>query len=154
MSNEFPSVEVFKQVDTAPGGKKLFIVVSSDRGLCGGIHSSVTKTARKLITEGNEDAKVVVLGDKSRSQLTRLAADNLLLTFNQIGKDIPSFADACVIADFITKSDAEFDTVCCFMDIFVPNVTIFTGMRRVQQIRFRYQLPSCRYGSGESECPV
>lgn len=107
--------EVFKNAEAPSGGKKLFVVVSSDRGLCGGIHSSVTKQTSRLITEGNEDARVVVLGDKSKSQLIRLAPNNLLLTFNQIGKDVPTFADASVIADYITKSGAEFDSVCAFV---------------------------------------
>jgi F-type H+-transporting ATPase subunit gamma len=87
-------------------------VVSSDRGLCGGIHSSVTKSARKLLAEeANQDARLVVLGDKSKSQLQRLVPDSLVLTFNQIGKDVPTFADAAVIADYITKSGVEYDSV-------------------------------------------
>ncbi|KAF9515973.1 hypothetical protein BS47DRAFT_1371840 [Hydnum rufescens UP504] len=105
------------------GGKKLFVVVSSDRGLCGGIHSSVTKQARRLIADGNQDARVVVLGDKSKSQLVRLAPDNLLLTFNQIGKDVPTFADAAVIADYITKSGAEFDSINIVYNRFVSAIS-------------------------------
>jgi hypothetical protein len=79
-----------------------------------------------LIADGNQDARVVVLGDKSKSQLVRLAPDNLLLTFNQIGKDVPTFADAAVIADYITKSGAEFDSVRAFVVLsattFLPSV--------------------------------
>lgn len=105
------TVEIFKNAEAPAGGKKLFVVVSSDRGLCGGIHSSVTKATRRYLKDGAEDARVVVLGDKSKAQMSRLAPDNLLLTFNQVGKDVPTFADAAVIADFITTSGAEFDSV-------------------------------------------
>jgi len=114
--------EVFKNAEAPSGGKKLFIVVSSDRGLCGGIHSSVTKQTRRLLIDGNEDARIVVLGDKSKAQLMRLSPDNLLLTFNQIGKDVPTFADASVIADYITKSGTEFDSVSIVYNKFVSAI--------------------------------
>lgn len=86
-------------------------MVSSDRGLCGGIHSSVTKYTRRLVKDGNTESPIVVLGDKSKAQLARAHPENLVITFNQIGKDIPSFADAAVIADYITKTGAEYDSV-------------------------------------------
>ncbi len=43
------SEELFKQAEVeAPkdSERELFVVVSSDRGLCGGIHSSVSKKTR------------------------------------------------------------------------------------------------------------
>ena len=113
------SAEVFKSTESPKDGKKLIVVVSSDRGLCGGIHSSVTKYTRRLIKEGNPESPLVVLGDKSKAQLSRAHPDNFVISFNQLGKSVPSFADAAVIADFITTSGAEFDSVspscltCC-----------------------------------------
>ena len=63
------------------------MAVSSDRGLCGGVHSAISKAIkRKLKTEGDKDAALVVLGDKARTQLAREAGDNIRLSFNQIGK--------------------------------------------------------------------
>ena len=68
------SEELFKQSEVeAPkeGGRDLFVVVSSDRGLCGGIHSSVSKKTRaavaKLTKAGGEEPSVVVLGDKAKA---------------------------------------------------------------------------------------
>merc|ERR1711939_567202 len=76
------NVTVFKEseieADAASGKKTLWIVISSDRGLCGGIHSSVSKRAKKeLQNEANgedlssvpNDIPVVVLGDKPKQQL-------------------------------------------------------------------------------------
>ncbi|KAF8329083.1 ATP synthase F1 gamma [Cantharellus anzutake] len=125
------SNEVFKNVDAPGGDRKLFVVISSDRGLCGGIHSSVTKATRRLLDEGNEDARIVVLGDKSKSQLTRLLPNNLLLTFNQVGKDVPTFADACVVANFITKSNAEFDSVHIVYNEFVSAISYQAAAMKV-----------------------
>lgn len=48
------SEELFKQAEVeAPkdSERELFVVVSSDRGLCGGIHSSVSKKTRAAVAE-------------------------------------------------------------------------------------------------------
>jgi len=103
--------------------KKLYIVVSSDRGLCGGIHSSVSKATRREVAKDTEAAKIVVLGDKSKAQLIRQLPNQLALTFNQIGKDIPTFADAATIADQIVKGGIEYDSVILVYNKFVSAIS-------------------------------
>lgn len=58
-----------------------------------------------------EGPKVVVLGEKSKAQLGRALPNNLALSFNQIGLDVPTFAEASAIADTIVKSGIKFDKV-------------------------------------------
>jgi F-type H+-transporting ATPase subunit gamma len=101
---------LFGHADTKPteGGDNLVITVSSDRGLCGGIHSSVSKASRKLIEE-NPNSQLVVLGDKAKAQLSRIVRDNIKISFNQIGKAVPTYAEACAISDTILKEGIEFD---------------------------------------------
>ncbi|EJU01478.1 ATP synthase gamma chain [Dacryopinax primogenitus] len=111
-----------EKTETEGKKKKLFIVISSDRGLCGGIHSSVSKATRREI-ENDEDSTVVVLGDKSKAQLSRQLPGKIALTFNQIGKDIPTFADAAVIADQIVKSGIEYDSVSLVYNKFVSAIS-------------------------------
>lgn len=99
---------------SVPVEKILYIVVSSDRGLCGGIHSSVAKTARRDIQGGEgvgKQVSVVCLGDKPKQQLVRTIATDLSLTFNQIGRNVPTFADALAIADQIETAGLEYDKV-------------------------------------------
>lgn len=90
--------------------KTLYVVVSSDKGLCGGIHSSVSKRAKAELGE-NSEAQLVVVGDKPKAQLGRVVPKNIVLSFNQIGKQVPTFADACVIADLIEEKKLDFDKV-------------------------------------------
>ncbi|KZT54976.1 putative ATP3-F1F0-ATPase complex, F1 gamma subunit [Calocera cornea HHB12733] len=103
--------------------KKLFIVVSSDRGLCGGIHSSVSKATRREVAKDPADSKIIVLGDKSKAQLQRQLPGEIALTFNQIGKDIPTFADGAVIADQIVKSGIEYDSVHLIYNKFMSAIS-------------------------------
>lgn len=114
--------EVFKNAEAqdSEGGTKLFIVCSSDKGLCGGIHSSVSKRTKAEMgkisgaaasPESTEGPSIIVLGDKAKAQLSRSLGKNIAVSFNQVGKDVPTFADASAIADKIVASGVKFDSV-------------------------------------------
>merc|ERR1719312_519556 len=66
-----------EETEAAPeGGKTLYVALTSDRGLCGGVHSSICKTIRnELLTKpegGLDNVGIICVGDKSRAQLSRL----------------------------------------------------------------------------------
>jgi F-type H+-transporting ATPase subunit gamma len=95
--------------------KILYVVVSSDRGLCGGIHSSVAKATRVDIEDGEgtgKEVNIVCLGEKPKQQLVRgTIIKDLALAFNQIGRNVPTFADALAIADKIESANLPYDKV-------------------------------------------
>ncbi|KAG1414504.1 hypothetical protein G6F58_006923 [Rhizopus delemar] len=97
------------ETKSADDAKSLYIAASSDRGLCGGIHSSVSKATRRALAESPESA-LVVLGDKPKAQLSRVLRKNIAITFNQIGKNIPTFEEASSIVDVINAQGVEYDT--------------------------------------------
>ncbi|CAG8542027.1 3172_t:CDS:2 [Paraglomus brasilianum] len=103
-------IALFSHADTKPAddARTIVITVSSDRGLCGGIHSSVSKASRQIL-EDKSDAEAIVLGDKAKAQLSRTHRENIKLSFNQIGKSVPTYAEASAIADTILKEKVEFD---------------------------------------------
>lgn len=128
--------------------RRLFIVVSSDKGLCGGIHSSVSKATRRAISNATDspfataegsssvtiesDSPVMVIGDKSKMQLIRALPQNLVLTFNQIGRDIPTFADAAGVADLIIKSGVKYDSVVLVYNKFVSALSYEAAIMEVK----------------------
>lgn len=105
---------VFEHAETKPveaeGKKSLIVVASSDKGLCGGIHSGLTKRVRKLLAE-KPDSDIVVLGEKCKAQLGRSSGKNIVLSFAGIGKDVPTFADAQAIADQISLLPTDYSDV-------------------------------------------
>lgn len=121
--------EVFRQAETAApqtAAKTLYITVSSDKGLCGGIHSSLTKATKRLSAEEEEQNAsfgLVVIGDKSKGALGRAMADKMVLSFNQIGKDVPTFTEAQTVADQIFANDIEFDRVEIVYNKFVSMIS-------------------------------
>ncbi|KAI9028687.1 ATPase, F1 complex, gamma subunit domain-containing protein [Hyaloraphidium curvatum] len=88
-------------------GKTLYIVVSSDKGLCSGIHSSLSKFTRRTVAA---DSGIVVLGDKARTQLGRGATRaQMKMSFSAPAKASPTYYEACLIADMILKNSEGFD---------------------------------------------
>lgn len=69
-----------------------------------------------------EDSPIVVIGDKSKAQLLRSVPKNFILTMNQIGKDIPTFADASAVADLIVKSGVKYDSVALVYNRYISAV--------------------------------
>lgn len=107
----FEEAETAKALSQSEGEKKeLLVVCSSDKGLCGGIHSGMSRAVRRMLND-KPDLELVVLGEKCKAQLSRQAAKNIQLSFANIGKDIPTFADAQAIADQVVMLPTKYDSI-------------------------------------------
>lgn len=102
--------------------KKLLIVMSSDKGLCGSIHSQLARAARSRLNEA-PDTDIVAIGDKTKAQLSRTHAKNLILSVSQIGKEAPTFDEAAVIADQIQQIGNKYDSVELLYNKFVSGIS-------------------------------
>lgn len=78
------------------------------------------------------DSPIMIIGDKSKAQISRFLPKNIALTFNQIGKDIPTFADAAGVADLIIKSDVKYDSIVIVYNKFVSSISYEPAMFEVQ----------------------
>ncbi|KAK3496954.1 ATP synthase gamma chain mitochondrial precursor [Neurospora hispaniola] len=108
------SNEVFTSAETKPleaeGKKKLVVVCSSDKGLCGGVHSGLARfIRRRAATEPEFD--IVIIGEKAKAQLSRTNSKDIVLNFSGVGKDIPTFVEASAIADQITQLKGDYSSV-------------------------------------------
>lgn len=88
---------------------RIILAVSSDRGLCGAIHSSVGKLIRNELQNDGDNTKIVCVGDKARGILQRLFSKNILLSAKEIGRKSPTFQDAARIARAVLDSGYQFD---------------------------------------------
>ena len=136
-----------------PAKDKLFIIVSSDKGLCGGIHSSlVTKvTCRALadLEQADPNSPVMVIGNKLNGQLSHVVGKNMALMFNQIGCDTPTFADATKAADLIMQSSVEYDSISIVYNKFLMAISYKPAIAKVsnekipKESRQSMHFPSC-----------
>ncbi|KAI0486391.1 ATP synthase F1 gamma [Xylaria cf. heliscus] len=122
------SQEVFESAETKPldaeGKKTLYIVCSSDKGLCGGIHSGLSRFMRRHLGPNQQPADLVLIGEKSRAQLSRTSPNAIALTFAGIGKDVPTFADAQAIADQVVQLPTDYSDIKIVYNKFI-NATAY-----------------------------
>lgn len=113
---------VFEKAETKPieseDSKTLIIACSSDKGLCGGIHSGLSRATRRML-EKNPSADLVVLGEKSKAQLSRSSGKNIQLSFAGAGKDVPTFTEAQAIADQISLLPTDYGNVQILYNKFI-----------------------------------
>ena len=100
------------------GGRHLYVVVTTDKGLAGPLNANTTRFAMKEIIEAQDrhagDFRVVTVGRKGRDALRR-AHLPLEAHFNGFG-DRPSFADVVPLTrlitdDFLTGTYGRIDVV-------------------------------------------
>jgi len=98
-----------KKEEQKPG--TLLIALTSDRGLCGAVHSSVAKRIRAIMnTDPNaSNIKIITIGDKAKLMLAKQFSKNILMMFNDFGKRPPQFGDALTVANGILDSGYEFE---------------------------------------------
>ncbi|XP_051249138.1 ATP synthase subunit gamma, mitochondrial isoform X1 [Dicentrarchus labrax] len=92
--------------------KHLLIGVTSDRGLCGAIHSGVAKVIKSEIatlTGAGKEVMVINVGDKLRGLLHRTHGKHIVLNCKEVGRKPPSFTDASIVATELLNCGYEYD---------------------------------------------
>ncbi len=101
----------------------LLVVMTSERGLCGGFNSSIARLARqriqKLLGEG-KTVKILTVGKKGREQLRRDYSDHMIGHVDLSDVKRVGYANASDIAsDVLNRFDAgEFDVATIFYNRF------------------------------------
>ena len=98
------------------GNRQLYVVCSSDRGLCGGFNGTIVRETRKRLRDCAQkgiEVKIITIGRKSRDLLRREFGDKIIANFTDIGRRGVEFDEAVEVADKITElfEAGEFD-VC------------------------------------------
>jgi len=94
----------------------LIVMVTADRGLCGGFNSSIVRNTRILVSQLLRDGKTVKIlpvGRKGREQIKRDFGKHLIEGYEGLGRKGITFAEADAVANKVTElfEANEFD-VC------------------------------------------
>ena len=114
----------------------LCVVMTSDRGLCGGFNSNIIKKAKsyfaKIVDEG-KDLKIITVGSKGNDQLKRAYGDKIIANISFKESKHANYFDAEKVGKMvIEKFEAEeFDVCTIFYNQFK---NVITQIPQAQQI--------------------
>ena len=138
LSNGISDKENAPKLLSGTGQEKthLCVVMTSDRGLCGGFNSNIIKKAKsyfsKILDEGKE-LKIITVGSKGNDQLKRVFGDKIIenISFKE-SKNVNYFDADKVGKMVIEKFEAgEFDVCTIFYNQFK---NVITQIPQAQQI--------------------
>jgi F-type H+-transporting ATPase subunit gamma len=114
----------------------LLVVMTAERGLCGGFNSSIVKSARhaaqKLLAEG-KTVKILTVGKKGREQLRRDLADHMVGHVDLSEVKRVGYENAADIANrvFAMFDNGEFDVATIFYNRFESVISQIPTPRQI-----------------------
>ena len=106
----------------------LLVVVTSDRGLCGGFNGSITRAVKRridVLTSQGKTVKVIAIGRKGVAVMRREYRDKLVASYEELMKPAPAFEQADeVVAKIVSMFEAgEFDVCTLYYNKFISALT-------------------------------
>lgn len=89
---------------TGKADRHLVVVMTADRGLCGGFNTNVVRSARLLVREllaEGKDVKILCVGRKGRDQLKRDYGSLIVKTWEGVNRRGVAFASADEVAQYV-----------------------------------------------------
>jgi F-type H+-transporting ATPase subunit gamma len=114
----------------------LLLVISSDRGLCGGFNGTIVREARRQIArlEGEgKTVKVMTVGRKARDQIRRTNPNAVIHSYEDIGRKRLSFSEADTITTKVLEmfEAGEFDVASVIYNKFKSAMTQIVTVQQV-----------------------
>ena len=138
LSNGISDKENAPKLLSGTGNDKvhLCVVMTSDRGLCGGFNSNIIKKAKnyflKILDEGKE-LKIITVGSKGNDQLKRVYGDKIIENISFKESKNANYFDADKVGKMVIKKleTEEFDICTIFYNQFK---NVITQIPQAQQI--------------------
>jgi F-type H+-transporting ATPase subunit gamma len=126
----------------------LLVVVSADRGLCGGFNGGIIRSTRRHVLKLQAEGKTVrllMVGRKATDALKREFSDLFVETLENIQGTAVQFSDADMISQRVQSliDAGEVDTCSIVFNKFVSAIT--------QEVTFRSLVPAEIDDAGEAE---
>lgn len=102
--------------------KTLIVPFTSDKGLCGGINSFIsrgTKNCVKKIHDQGKECDIVIIGDKGRGQLRRALPDQILTACTDAQAPANFSLASALTSEILGAGAADYDAVLLMYNSFV-----------------------------------
>jgi len=99
------------------------LCLTTDKGLCGAINSSIIKTARVEMAAMKEkgEASLAIIGEKGRSALNRDQSESITLAAGEFGKRPMTFLQASLVAEELMNS-SKYDRLTILYNKYISMV--------------------------------
>jgi len=138
LSNGISDKENAPKLLSGTGNDKvhLCVVMTSDRGLCGGFNSNIIKKAKSYfskILEEDKDLKIITVGSKGNDQLKRFYGDKIIENISFKESKNANYFDADKVGKMVIEKfkAGEFDVCTIFYNQFK---NVITQIPQAQQI--------------------
>lgn len=115
--------------------KHLCVLVTTDRGLCGAVNSSLTRSLRRELTQAAKEGsnlRLITLGDKGRAQIARDYAPIVARAVDQCFDKDPIFPLAAALA---VKIVAEpYDLLTLYYNHYENQAKFHNTYKRIPQL--------------------
>eukprot|EP00887_Chlorella_sp_A99_P002529 scaffold6.g2529.t1 len=122
---QVPLLKLLGDLPDAAGDRSIYVPVTTDKGLCGGINTTVCKYTRAaMAAEGGGEGKtseIIIMGEKGRSQLQRDQRGHIVATVADTQKARLTYAQACAIAEEVLRT--EYDVTRVIYNRFVSAIS-------------------------------
>ena len=107
------------------------LVISPDRGLCGGMHSNLNRTVARFVLDQPVPSRMIVVGRKGRDFMTRSGQD-VTAVFTDMGEQ-PVLADTTAISRLVMDAyiDGDIDEVHLAYTRFVSTLSQQPAIERL-----------------------
>lgn len=109
--------------------KCLLVPFTSDKGLCGGINTFMTRGTRecaKALKSQDKECDIVVVGDKGRAQMRRILSDHITKSMTGVVSPGSYGLAAALASDIIAAGGAkDYDAIVLMFNSFV-NAGVYT----------------------------
>jgi len=108
----------------------MFVPITSDRGLCGGVNSSIAKAVKLMIPTVPDDSEIVVIGNKGDQLLKRTHGQKIVRIISDCYKNPTSFALASEICEEILA--LKYDKAAIFFNKFKSAIAYETTCEEIE----------------------
>ena len=133
-------------VGTGRTDVQLLVIMSADRGLCGGFNSHIIREARRqieLLLKTGHEVKIITVGRKIREALRREYADKIVHSIEEFSKPRLEFTTAEQLAQKILELFERHEFDVCKL-IFNKFVNVLVQKPTLQQI-IPFELPKAKF---------
>jgi F-type H+-transporting ATPase subunit gamma len=115
--------------------RHLCLVLTTDKGLCGAVNSSLARAMRKELAaaaKAKANVRVITLGDKGRAQIARDYVPLMARSYDQLFDKDPNFALAAAVAAKIVQE--PYDVLTLFYNHYENQAKFISTFKQIPQM--------------------